>query len=84
MSSEEYKATRERLGMTQAQLAEAVGVKRLRIVQRENGATITREAELAILSLRKPRTPRKQGNESSSPTAGGGSGGAQPKETNEK
>jgi DNA-binding XRE family transcriptional regulator len=62
MSSEEYKATRERLGMTQAQLAEAVGVKRLRIVQRENGATITREAELAILSLRKPRTPRKQGN----------------------
>lgn len=61
MSSEEYKATRERLGMTQAQLAEAVGVKRLRIVQREDGATITREAELAILSLCKPKRSRKQG-----------------------
>lgn len=68
MSSEEYKATRERLGMTQAQLAEAVGVKRLRIVQREGGATITREAELAILSLCKPKRSRKQGNDRSPDT----------------
>jgi len=69
MSGEQYKTHRERLGMTQAQLAAAVGVKRLRIVQRENGATITREAELAILSLRKPKRSRKQGNDQRQATA---------------
>ena len=60
MTSEEYKATRERLGMTQAALAEALDVSRKAINQREQGCTITREAAMALelLELRSPKRPR--------------------------
>jgi DNA-binding XRE family transcriptional regulator len=48
MTSTEYKATRERLGMTQAALADALDVSRKAINQREQGGTITREAAMAL------------------------------------
>ena len=55
MNAAEYKATRERLGMTQAALAVELDVSRKAINQREAGSTITREASLALelLALRK-------------------------------
>ena len=54
MEPSKYKAARERLGLTQAQLAERLGVTRKTINRREAGeATITTEAELAIRSLAK-------------------------------
>ena len=61
MTAEEYKATRERLGMTQAALAVALDVSRKAINQREQGGTITREAAMALelLELRSPNKPRK-------------------------
>jgi DNA-binding XRE family transcriptional regulator len=61
MTAEEYKATRERLGMTQAALAVALDVSRKAINQREQGGTITREAAMALelLELRSPKKPRK-------------------------
>ena len=61
MSAAEYKATRERLGMTQAALADALDVSRKAINQREQGGTITREAAMALvlLALRSPKKPRK-------------------------
>ena len=64
MTSEEYKATRERLGMTQAALAEALDVSRKAINQREQGCTITREAAMALelLELRSPKRSRKGEN----------------------
>ena len=64
MTSDEYKATRERLGMTQAALAEALGVSRKAINQREQGGTITREAAMALelLALRSPKRSRKSEN----------------------
>ena len=62
MTSDEYKSTRERLGMTQAALALALGINRVTVAKREGGAIVTREAELAILALRKPKRSRKQGN----------------------
>ena len=62
MSSEEYKATRERLG-TQAEVAAMLGVNRVTVAKRENGTmTITNEAVLAIQSLRRPRGKRKSEN----------------------
>jgi len=48
MTSAEYKATRERMGMTQAALAIALDVSRKAINQREQGGTITREAAMAL------------------------------------
>jgi DNA-binding XRE family transcriptional regulator len=61
MSPAEYKATRERLGMTQSALAVALDVSRKAINQREQGGTITREAAMAIelLGLRSPKRSRK-------------------------
>ena len=54
MEASEYKETREKLGLTQAQLADRLGVTRKTINRREAGeATITTEAELAIRSLAK-------------------------------
>jgi DNA-binding XRE family transcriptional regulator len=47
----EYKAIREKLGLTQAGLAARLGVTRKTINARENGAKITEEAALAIRSL---------------------------------
>lgn len=64
MTAAEYKATRERLGMTQSALAEALDVSRKAINQREQGGTITREAAMALelLALRSPKRFRKSEN----------------------
>jgi len=64
MNAAEYKATRERLGMTQAALAVALGVSRKAINEREAGGTITREAAMALelLALRSPKKSRKSEN----------------------
>lgn len=64
MNSIKYKATRERLGMTQAALADALGVSRKAINQREQGGTITKEAAMALelLELRRPKRSRKGEN----------------------
>ena len=51
MTPVEYKALRCKLGLTQAGLAAVLGVTRKTINARENGAKITEEARLAILSL---------------------------------
>jgi DNA-binding XRE family transcriptional regulator len=52
MTADEYKAHREKLGLTQAGLAARLEVTRKTINARENGATrITEEAALAIVSL---------------------------------
>lgn len=64
MNSIEYKAKREHLGMTQAALADALGVSRKAINQREQGGTITQEAAMALelLELRRPKRSRKGEN----------------------
>jgi DNA-binding XRE family transcriptional regulator len=54
MTGPEYKALREKLGLTQAGLAALLGVTRKTINARENGAKITEEARLAMLSLSSP------------------------------
>lgn len=71
MSPEEYKATRERLGMTQAALAVALDVSRKAINQREQGGTITREAAMALelLELSRPKRVRKSENASDQPAS---------------
>jgi DNA-binding XRE family transcriptional regulator len=51
MTGQEYKALRERLALTQGELASRLGVTRKTINARENGAKITEEAALAIRSL---------------------------------
>lgn len=51
MTAPEYKAQREKLGLTQAELASRLGVTRKTINARENGAKITEEAARAIRSL---------------------------------
>jgi DNA-binding XRE family transcriptional regulator len=52
MTGTEYKAIREKLGLTQAGLASRLGVTRKTVNSRETGAgRITEEAALAILSL---------------------------------
>lgn len=65
MTAAEYKATRERLGMTQAALAVALDVSRKTINEREAGGTITREAAMALelLELRRPKRARKSEND---------------------
>lgn len=60
MSPAEYKATRERLGMTQSALAEALGVTRKAINERENRGTITREAAMALELLELRTTPKRR------------------------
>jgi DNA-binding XRE family transcriptional regulator len=64
MTSTEYKATRERLGLTQAALAVALDVSRKAINEREAGGTITREAAMALelLELRRPKRARTSEN----------------------
>ena len=61
MMSSEYKAIREKLGLTQAELAAVLGVTRKTINARENGAKITEEAALAIRSLSSPNTEEQVG-----------------------
>jgi DNA-binding XRE family transcriptional regulator len=51
MTGPEYKALRERLNLTQGELASRLGVTRKTINARENGAKITEEAALAIGAL---------------------------------
>ena len=51
MTAPEYKFARETLGITQAALAEKLGVTRRTIISRENSARITVEAALAIRAL---------------------------------
>lgn len=72
MSPAEYKATRERMGMTQAALAIALDVSRKAINQREQGGTITREASMALelLALRSPKRIRKSENDKADPQNG--------------
>jgi DNA-binding transcriptional regulator YiaG len=55
MTAAEYKAEREKLGTT-AEVAAMLGIARETVSRRENGAKITREAELAIKALKKPKT----------------------------
>ena len=61
MTAAEYKATRERLGLTQAAIAVDLDVSRKAINEREAGGTITREAAMALelLELRRPKRARK-------------------------
>ena len=61
MNSEQYKEARERLG-TQAEVASLLGINRVTVAKREGGALVTREAELAILALRKPKRSLKGTN----------------------
>lgn len=48
MAAEEYAAIREKLGLTQAGLADLLGVSLRTVKYRENGRLITQEAMLAI------------------------------------
>ncbi len=53
MTANQYKETRERLGLTQAGLAALLGVTRATINAREAGRTpITEEASRALLTLK--------------------------------
>jgi len=64
MSGNEYKAIRERLGMTQAIFAQAVGRSRKIINEREQADEVPLEAALAaeLLALRSPKRSRKSEN----------------------
>lgn len=53
MTAAEYKARRERLGLTQVELAARLGVSRRTIINREQGRLIPLEAQLAITLLAK-------------------------------
>lgn len=61
MTATKYKATRERLEMSQVALAVALDVSRKTINERENGGTITREAAMALelLELRNVKLTKK-------------------------
>lgn len=58
MTGAEYKAHREKLGLTQAELAAYLGVTRETINRRESGGNITGEAALALRAL--PPAKRKR------------------------
>jgi DNA-binding XRE family transcriptional regulator len=51
MTADQYKALRKKLGLTQAGLAERLGVSRKAVNARENGTKIPVEAQLAICEL---------------------------------
>jgi DNA-binding XRE family transcriptional regulator len=55
MTAAEYKDLREKLYLTQGELASRLGVTRKTINARENGAKITEEAALAIGALFRDR-----------------------------
>jgi len=59
MTANEYKATRERLGMTQAALADALDVSRKTINQRESSGLITKEAAMALELLELQRKAKR-------------------------
>jgi len=56
MTGQEYKDLREKLDLTQGELASRLGVTRKTINTRENGAKITEEAALAIGALFRDRS----------------------------
>lgn len=59
--AENYKSERLKRGLSQVALAALVGVRQGTISDRETGrVAITREAELAILSLPVPSEPGKK------------------------
>lgn len=60
MSGPEYKAIRERLGMTQALFAQAVGRSRKIINEREQADEVPLEAALAAELLALRATPRSR------------------------
>ena len=63
MSPDQYRAEREARGLTQAQLADELGVTRVTVARRETGTRpINREAELAIKALPKSRRHAKPQN----------------------
>lgn len=51
MTPAEYKHLREKLGLTQAELAARLGISRRTIIFRESGSKISEEAALAIKAL---------------------------------
>ncbi|CAB4156142.1 COG1476 Predicted transcriptional regulators [uncultured Caudovirales phage] len=59
MTANEYKATRERLGMTQAALADVLDVSRKTINQRESSGLITKEAAMALELLELQRKAKR-------------------------
>jgi len=59
MNSQEYKVQRELRG-TQTEVAEKLGTTQVTLARRENGGPISREAELALLSLPKKRKKHEQ------------------------
>jgi len=71
MTSDQYRNQREKLGLTQAELASLLGLPRTAVTKRENGEQrITEEAAIALRAL--PRAKAKRGrrpqNEPSSAT----------------
>ena len=81
MSGTEYKALRERLGMTQALFAQAVGRSRKIINEREQADEVPLEAALAaeLLALRPTPRSRKGTNDAlSGPRGGEGAPNQQP------
>jgi len=71
MTGPEYKAIRERLGITQALFAQAVGRSRKIINEREQADEVPLEAALAaeLLALRSPKRSRKGTNAQSDAAA---------------
>lgn len=68
MSTAQYKAKRDQLGLTQAGLASLLGVTRETVNRRESGEQpITHEAALAISSLRPSKTKKSAGTSNSQP-----------------
>jgi len=63
VSPDDYKATREKLGLTQAGLAALLGVPRESISRRETGdQRITEEAVLALRAIRPKKQKRSGGS----------------------
>jgi DNA-binding XRE family transcriptional regulator len=63
VSPDDYKAHREKLGLTQAGLAARLGLPRTAIVKREAGdQRITEEAALALRALSPARARRSGGS----------------------
>lgn len=64
MKAAEYKAERELRG-TQTEVAEKLGTTQVTLARRENGGPISKEVELALLSLPKKRkkTTKRPGQE---------------------
>lgn len=67
MSPAEYRAHREKLGLTQAGLAACLGLPRTAIVKREAGdQRITEEAALALRAIHRPKKDKASGGSNTS------------------